>query len=448
MQQQKSCPRCTVLNHVDNDECTMCAFVFRVRAPGEEGRRHREEEKQHVHIAPDPQNNLPEPGKTPDLNCMSVLETLWIMFMGIVYTLYAIIVTWTAQCIFEAMVKVAVYVSIAYVLYALYYIVPFAVRKSIDGLKWMARRAKENWSVRTHPLMITAMLIIFPWLIMLTLGYRINMETIRNIQDKIADIEIDVTVLQTKVVDLTRRVTDVEVGLRDLQKTVEVGFDALGNNVKALDDKIVRTTQEWNQTYSSYIEGDGWIKKADTYVRETMYSVFHKLSSKTITRQEFGLGCFMQGTKIQVDEHGTTVNVEELKDGDYVYSPALGELVKIKVLFLYGEETGNMYEITTHDGFSVVVTETHPMKICRNGDDDVFDCRHNIAAKDVLPGNWTVTLNGYAQIESVEAISVENALVYNFMLDVADDVLVTFRDVMANGIVSLDLEAQKRHHSA
>ena len=52
---------------------------------------------------------------------------------------------------------------------------------------------------------------------------------------------------------------------------------------------------------------------------------------------------------------------EDLRNDDYVFD--LNKQVSIK--WIYGNETGYIYEITTNDGLSVNVTKTHPMKICK-----------------------------------------------------------------------------------
>merc|ERR1719336_2082259 len=140
------------------------------------------------------------------------------------------------------------------------------------------------------------------------------------------------------------------------------------------------------------------MKAADGYVRETMYFIFKRLSSKPLTRAEFGLGCFMEGTLIQIDAQGNTVPVEQLKNGDFVFHPLWERQVRIKTV-IYGDESGVMYKIHSNDSKSVVVTETHPMVLCDAVNGVVIACGHNIAAKNVATGNWTQSVNGYGVIE-------------------------------------------------
>eukprot|EP01084_Bolivina_argentea_P284022 486616_1 len=446
MEQKINCPRCTLLNHPQNDECVSCRLPLNRRRNQGNGRKSQRHKPRGEPLGPGYMKNAEGwQEATTTKGCgksiISVLETIWIIFMLFTYTLYTIIVTWTADTIFQSIYKITMYLLILLGVYCVYYSTPFMIKKFIQGLKWIIRKIK---TVETNPCVWIVVTLIIIWCSMLTagfvLGYEVMMVNFDDIRGQMAGIQLNVTDLQIQVVNLKNRIVNVEIGVDRLRNDMDIGFAKLGNNIKALDAKLVNQTDYLNKKYSEYIENDNWIRKADTYVRETMYSVFNRLSSRSITRAEFGLGCFLKGTKIQIDKDGNTVNIEDLIDGDYVYSPTLNRLIKIKILFLYGEETGTMYEITTKGSLSVIVTETHPMKICNN------NVCNNIAAKDIFVGNWTQTINGNQEIISVEEISVENALVYNFMLDIDGNTLVTFRDVIANGIISLDLEAQKQHH--
>eukprot|EP01084_Bolivina_argentea_P287759 493777_1 len=388
------------------------------------------------------------------LSLWSVLEFIWVVFTVSLYTIYTVIMTWTSDTIFQSLYKLTMYGCAFGLAYALYCCIPYAKAYTMSGVIGLYSYMRQVWRrilrIEINPLVwisIGLTWVVFAVVVVwLAYDVKIVKDDVSGIHVEMSGIQYNVSRLQTDVIELGIRLTDVENGLDVLQKQVANGFERMGTEIKELDAKMVQQTDYLNEKYSSYIEGGGWVQTTDTYVRETMYSIFSKLSSKTITRSEFGLGCFLEGTKIQIDKDGNTVNVEDLKDGDFVYSKSLDRVVPIKILFSYGEETGTMYEITT-GSFSVVVTKTHPMKLCRRaGAARGFDCDENIAAEGIHPGNWTQTVKGYQKIVSVEKISVDKALVYNFMLDVDGEVLVTRRDIIADGIVTLDLEAQKQHH--
>ena len=158
----------------------------------------------------------------------------------------------------------------------------------------------------------------------------------------------------------------------------------------------------------------------------------------TITRQHFGLGCFINGTMIQLDEYGTMKSIEELNEYDVVYNPDLNKTFSIKVMTMGPEQDGYIYQFITNDSLSVSVTKTHPMKIC-NPSNVVCE---NIAAAEVQEGSITETVNGYQEIVKINKSRADGVMVYNLWLDMNEDRSDIERTIIANGIHTFDLKVQ------
>jgi len=113
--------------------------------------------------------------------------------------------------------------------------------------------------------------------------------------------------------------------------------------------------------------------------------------------------------------------------------------VRIKVS-VAGSEDGTIYKFVLSDGKEISVTETHPMKILHN---EVFQ---NIAAKDVKVGDISETINNKQKIINIEKLTANGSMVYNFEYDL-DNIPVNLRTIIANGVYTLDLFAQKQNEN-
>ena len=212
-------------------------------------------------------------------------------------------------------------------------------------------------------------------------------------------------------------------------------------NIQQLKDRVLVLEQGYKYIVHGALEQinsrlDGLMTENEIFRR------VDDMITARIKRERLGWGCFIEGTQIQINKDGTLINVEQLNNNDYVYSPILDKQVKIRNI-TEGLETGYMYEFITMDSMSVIVTATHPMKMC--GTTVLCDahCDYNVAAENVQAGDWTLTENGYQQICSIRKILVDGVMVYNFVVD-DEEALHT---VMANGIHTFDLMKQKQHHS-
>jgi hypothetical protein len=86
----------------------------------------------------------------------------------------------------------------------------------------------------------------------------------------------------------------------------------------------------------------------------------------------------------------------------------------------------------------VEVTETHPMKIMQNGE------FWNIAARNVKIGDIIEAQDSNSMIQNIEISQGNGRIVYNFEYDLEDIPLIN-RSIIANGVITLDLLAQKEH---
>ena len=211
-----------------------------------------------------------------------------------------------------------------------------------------------------------------------------------------------------------------------------------------MNDNVKHFEKYCDDEYNNLLKTKPWVRKWDDLVLDIIRVCTQM--DKMKARGLLGLGCFLQGTNIWIDEFGDYVNVEQLENGFYVYNPVLNKNIKINSV-IGGYETGFVYNITTDNLLSVVVTQTHPMMIATGFNKSI---NINVAAKDVGVGNYTWTVEGIDKIISVEKIRVQNIAVYNFMFDESEmgknEIKHTIsRAVIANGIYTLDLKAQICH---
>eukprot|EP00485_Elphidium_margaritaceum_P007768 CAMPEP_0202703890 /NCGR_PEP_ID=MMETSP1385-20130828/16681_1 /ASSEMBLY_ACC=CAM_ASM_000861 /TAXON_ID=933848 /ORGANISM="Elphidium margaritaceum" /LENGTH=358 /DNA_ID=CAMNT_0049361811 /DNA_START=33 /DNA_END=1109 /DNA_ORIENTATION=- len=228
--------------------------------------------------------------------------------------------------------------------------------------------------------------------------------------------------------DLTAKVLDHEMWLQHLQRSVDV----LEGTVEVLDDRFTTWTKKADERYTKFLAETEKMQKVEQLASK-MWEGFGLI---TVTRQHFGLGCFVEGTLIQVDEHGNVKPIETLNEHDTIWNPDLAQAMKIRVLTI-GPEDGFIYKFVTNESLSVSVTKTHPMKICDE------QCG-NMAAADVLVGDLTQTVYGLQEIVAIDKVQASNATVYNIMLDMNADNSSAHhqRSMVANHIHTFDLYVQ------
>ena len=215
-----------------------------------------------------------------------------------------------------------------------------------------------------------------------------------------------------------------------------------------MNDNVKHFEKYCDDKYNNLLQTKPWVRKWDDFVLDTI-NVFAQMDKMKL-RRLLGLGCFIEGTNIWIDKFGNYINVEQLENGFYVYNPVLNINIKINSV-IGGYETGFVYNITTDNLLSIVVTKTHPMMIATGFNNSIdINSNINIAAKDVRVGNYTWTVNGIEKIISIEKIKVENTAVYNFMFDESEMEMnaiksIISRAVIANGVYTLDLKAQMSH---
>eukprot|EP01084_Bolivina_argentea_P118715 210579_1 len=217
--------------------------------------------------------------------------------------------------------------------------------------------------------------------------------------------------------------------LRTRVVQLEYGYDVLSEGLKAIDQRVDEYDKRYNETF---LKKDTWIGTLDGHLVTA-------LARMGISRARLRMGCYIEGTQIQVDEFGNTMYIEDFRTGDYVYSPLLED--RFPAIPIHGYETGYMYEFITEDHFSLTVTQYHAMYIVDNNQE------YNIAAEDVVKGNSTLTAASgeYQKFVEIRKIPVDNIRVFNLLILVPVDIPITSRSIIADGIVTLDFKGQQVH---
>jgi hypothetical protein len=257
---------------------------------------------------------------------------------------------------------------------------------------------------------------------------------------------------QVRLDDLDKWRENVEIRLRELEEAVRATQDW----VIKLDKKIDGVALEMKQYYDKKLEEQNYaIKKLDDNLIWLGVSIVdlgkriglveEKLNSASYFRNLLGLGCFPEGTMIQIDKAGNVAPIETLLGGASIWNPDLGKEVLLRFRVI-GYENGTLYTFTLNDGLTVRVTETHPMKVLSNS---TFSSNIwvNVAAKDVAEGSWMVTVNGKQQVTKITTLEVVDLLVYNLEYALDEDVHAdNQRSLIADGVHTYDFAAQKKHH--
>lgn len=143
---------------------------------------------------------------------------------------------------------------------------------------------------------------------------------------------------------------------------------------------------------------------------------------------DFG-GCFAGHTLITMGD-GSLKRADAIRSGDTVYSPTVGEAVKVRDV-VSGPELAELLEIAVGDR-RVEVSQMHPF-ISKFGP---------VAAKNLKPGDMILDFdNTYRAVSSIRKLAHEKpAVVWNFILDGGGEQHKHL--LLGNGIVSGDLLLQ------
>jgi len=251
----------------------------------------------------------------------------------------------------------------------------------------------------------------------------------------------------TRLNDITIRISTIEISMIMLEESVSVLFKRIGKidedlviireNVKFVDKKIDDVHVTFDTFYNASLVNYPIIREVEISVK----TIWDKLAGAPLTRQALGLGCWPAGTRIQLNKSGKTILVEDVNSNTFIWNPVLNEEIEVRTP-LPSPENGFLWKFTTNDSLSVRVTETHAMRVY-----DSIGWK-NVAAKNVVKGDYMETINGVSQVVMIEKIPVSNVPVYNFLYKTApEDIPVHQRVVISDGIYTLDLHAQEEHHN-
>jgi len=235
---------------------------------------------------------------------------------------------------------------------------------------------------------------------------------------------------QINIIDV--RLTTLEIRVDALTRD----FIALSRTISSGAGLLDSVEKKVNEKYTQWLGQYETLRAVDTEILKLLGRL---MPNEPLIRSKLGLGCFPGGTLIQIDADGKTLPVESLNTKTLVWNPALRKQIPLK-LTLLGEETGYLFKFTTKT-FNVTVTETHPMKI-----QGALSSWKNIAARDVVHQTLMETSNGVEQVLEIEKINVEHVMVYNFEYDLPESVPDHLKSVVADGIYTLDFNAQRKHH--
>jgi len=215
-------------------------------------------------------------------------------------------------------------------------------------------------------------------------------------------------------------------------ESLKVAVEDINYGMQAMDDRISKQIEALDVKYTKKLEENKSVQK----VEELASKMWEGFGLITITRQHFGLGCFAEGTLIQIDEFGTVVPVESLnRNGSMVFNPAMNEAMRVKV-FTMGPEDDDVFTIVTASGYVLTVTDSHPIWMCSRD-------RCNMVRADVLStGDFVETVNGLEKVMDITSKPGAGMVVYNVMLDMDADEQMMNRVLIANNITTGDLMVQ------
>eukprot|EP01083_Nonionella_stella_P287939 980142_1 len=122
-----------------------------------------------------------------------------------------------------------------------------------------------------------------------------------------------------------------QIWLENLQYAVDNLYYTVENlqgTVEAMDKKFTSWSKDLDVKYTKMLEEKENVKK----VEELASKMWEGFGLITVTRQHFGLGCFVNGTLIQTDAIGNVKKIEDLNEYDMIYNPDINEEMKMKVI--------------------------------------------------------------------------------------------------------------------
>jgi len=265
-------------------------------------------------------------------------------------------------------------------------------------------------------------------------------------QYKFEKLESTVLQLQRQVFEIWGRLDNMDILLKQLQRQVfeiwgrldnmDIQLNVIANDVTSLYGRVDTLQSAIDKIYTENLVQGSLLKIVD----DKIISIFEFFATQPESRKHFGLGCFVEGTLITIDEVGNRLPVEKIFKGRSIWNPWLKRYVPI-IRTVAGPETGCIYKILLSDGTAVTVTESHPMKV-RENKNESWD---NIAAKNIKIGDIMETINGIQSVVGIESFAGEGRIVHNLQYDLPEDVPVFYRSIISDGVHTLDLFAQKQH---
>ena len=259
---------------------------------------------------------------------------------------------------------------------------------------------------------------IICWLLLLSGVVTMHHFKIINLEEEVVKLKYEVQSIWLKIQRLEYKIEDVVTDMKDFAAKVD----------QTIESKAVRPLDE---IYSKLLSQQAWMKTVD----DKFVKIFSYFAGDHKARAFFQLGCFIEGTEIQRDGYGNTIKVEYIKEGMYIWNPELNAKLRIRKS-LAGIENGLIYKFKLSDGLEITVTDTHPMKILKEGE------YINVAAKNVSMGDVTESINSKQIIVGIEQIQSKGQMVYNFEFDLPDHFPINKRTVIADGIHTFDYLAQ------
>ena len=293
------------------------------------------------------------------------------------------------------------------------------IKVHLDEFKNSKRIAFANQRLKNNN--GTFRFIVICWLIILSCVVTMHHFKIINLEEEVVKIKSDIQNIWVKIKNLELKVDDVMTEIKDFATKID----------QTIEIKAVRPIDD---IYSKLLSQNPWMKTID----DNFLKIFSFFAGDHKARQFFQLGCFLEGTQIQRDAFGNTINVEYVKDGMYVWNHELNMKIRVRNS-LAGNENGIIYKFKLSDGLEITVTDTHPMKIMKDGQ------YINVAAKNVIIGDITESINYKQTIIEIQQIPANGVMVYNFEFDIPEESPINNRILIANGIHTYDYIAQKQN---
>ena len=393
-----TCPSCTYENDSDQNptRCDVCKHKRYSNSskakPNMSAMRRAAVKEQPYRLVPSQKDN--QVTTLWGINVMTHIKFLLLVLYGYL-SLFMVLPIWVTFFPHISVMKVLYYLTCAVMTYLVLQIILFVKRqyeKQFDPIPWTKL-----------PFFLPIILTVF------AASHGVQWQYIMENASKIADNRFWIESLKVAVVEL-------EYGMQ------------------AMDERITKQIDELNATYTQELEERASLQKVEE-LASNMWKGFGLPGM--VTRSFFGLGCFAEGTQIQIDEFGNMVNVETLNRTDsVVFNHALNMTAKV-MLFTVGPEDEDVFEIVTVNGRTVTVTKSHPMRVCAVG----MNCEW-IRADEVKLADTVMTIYGLEKVVDIVRRPGSGMMVYNVMMALDQDVSLVDRTIVANGMITGDLLVQ------